>query len=122
MANRTSQGRTVALERERQVWEFRKQGASFPQIQMTLGMSLGGVYKAYRRAYDWLNTIIQIDAEEERRICLEQIDSIISAHFPLAVGNKDENILPNRRSAEVVLKPNDNVRSYSGFTPLRNKT
>ena len=52
--SRTSRQRTLALERDQQVWDLRKRGLTFRDIAQRLQLSVGATYKVYWRAYQRL--------------------------------------------------------------------
>ncbi len=105
--SRTSQRRTLALERDLQVWDLRKAGLTFREIAQRLMVSVGAVHKAYWRAYDRLQRTLLTEVDAERRLSLERLDGLIAAHYPLAVGCPTVGLPPSRPSVEsaaIVLK------------------
>ena len=102
--------RTLALERDAQVWELRKYGRTFREIAQQLDVSLGAAHKAYWRGYRRLERLLVTDVEAERRASLERLDGLIAAHYPLALGRPGDleggipPLRPSVESAAIVLK------------------
>jgi len=88
------------IDKERQVLELKRSGATWDAIAQVVGYSNGsGAFKAYQRA---MVRTLQQPADELRDAEIDRLDRLQRAYWFEAIG--DKNNPPVHKSAEIVLK------------------
>ena len=88
------------IDKERQVLELKRSGATWDAIAQVVGYSNGsGAFKAYQRA---MVRTLQQPADELRDAEVDRLDRLQRAYWFEAIG--DKNTPPVHKSAEIVLK------------------
>lgn len=88
------------IDKERQVLELKRSGATWDAIAQVVGYSNGsGAFKAYQRA---MVRTLQQPADELRDAEIDRLDRLQRAYWFEAIG--DKNTPPVHKSAEIVLK------------------
>jgi hypothetical protein len=84
--SKMSPRKVLAAQRRRQAMKMRMEGATFAAIGQALGISEVAAWRHVQKGLARLNDRMAIDADKLRRETVEQIEALLAAHMPLALG------------------------------------
>lgn len=104
------------IDRERQVLELRRTGATWDAIAQVVGYaSPASAYKAYQRA---MTRTLQQPADELREAEIDRLDRLMRAYWQEAIGSRDERgvvTAGNIRAADFILRVIDRRAKLLGL-------